>query len=145
MTAGITRHHRATLELLNGRETNSLIMVTGTFSLDVCLDNLRQIDYSCVNTNQISTFEKAAIVGTVCGAELGFGKVNERVSNGVLAVALALLCGAAEVVFTGVSFTRGNSYMELPTRRMHVAADIEFLRLCGEKGLPVRTSYTRST
>lgn len=140
LTAQVTRQHRVTFELLDGRKTRDLVFVTGTLDLDQCVENLKQIDFSYKNRSEITAFELAAAVGTVCGAELGMGKMDQRVSTGMVAIALAILGGASEVVLAGFSFTKGHSYMNIATERWHLAADIEFLKLCSDKRLRLSTT-----
>lgn len=86
----------------------------------------------------ISNIGRAVIIGDVCGAELGLGTRDDRVSNGVFAITLALWAGATEVIVAGISLSGGHSYMQQPTPRYHLKGDDAFFRLA--RNLPIRTT-----
>jgi len=140
LTAQVNEQQKRTFEVLNGRSTRDLVFITGTLDFDQCVENLKQIDFSYETIDEVTLLELAATIGAVCGSELAFGKIDQRISSGMVAIALALLAGASEVVVAGFSFTKGHSYMDGATRRYHVAADIEFLSLCAQRKLPVSTT-----
>lgn len=88
----------------------------------------------------ITPIGRAAIIGEVCGQELGLGKRDDRISNGIFAAALAMWAGAREVVLSGISMNGGHAYMAEATPREHQAGDDAFLRLASS--LPARLSAT---
>jgi hypothetical protein len=81
------------------------------------------------NFLRVEPLERAAIVGEVCGAELGWGVAKDRISNGIFAITLPIWAGATEVVLAGFSVEGGHSYVAGHTKRGHLAADTEFFRM----------------
>jgi len=88
---------------------------------------------------EMTPLERAAIVGEVCGAELGLGKRDERISNGVFAVVLALWLGAKKVIVSGISLNGGHDYAA-GTERHHVDGDLRCLQLLAKHFPQVQTT-----
>ncbi len=135
-----TRQSRATFDVLHGRHTRNVFVFTGTLALAQCLDGLAAAALAYDTVDEISAFERAAIVGDVCGVELGFGKLNERVSTGVTAAICALWGGAREVNLSGFSLRGGHSYTKFGARRLHTQPDMQFLTICAALPLPLTTT-----
>jgi hypothetical protein len=135
-----SKHSRATYELLRGRRTKNLILVTGTLNFEKCTDGVRDIGLDYEFIDELSPFERAAIVGEACGMELGFGTLSQRVSTGVTTVICAIWAGAREVNLTGFSLRSGHSYTNYASKRHHVGPDSLFFALCSERDFPVTTA-----
>ncbi len=135
-----TRHSRATFDTLRGRSTGTLFCLSSMVPMQDCLTHLANSGFSADWIGEIDAVAKAALTGAVFGEEFGFGKVDERVSNGVLAIACTLIGRATEVILCGFSFGGGHSYTEFTTRRLHVRPDHKFLTLCASHPIPVRTT-----
>jgi hypothetical protein len=76
----------------------------------------------------ISPIERAAIVREVCGSNFGIGKRDERISNGVFAIVIALWAEARQVEIAGFSLDGGYSYATKVERRNHLIGDIACLK-----------------
>jgi hypothetical protein len=135
-----TRQSRTTYDLLRGRRSRHVFVFTGTLDMDRCLEGVRAADLAYDAIDEISAHERAAIVGAVCGIELGFGKLDERVSTGITSAICAVWAGAKDVNLCGFSLSGGHSYTKYNARRLHVGPDMKFLSLCAELKLPVTTT-----
>ncbi len=140
MTTRTLQQSVATYELLRGRRARTVIFVTGAVTMNDCLRNISESDYRFDEAVEVSALERAAMVGEACGSELGFGRLESYPSTGILAVACALAGGARTVVLAGFSSEPGHSYVANATRRHHRDADLKFLRLCAQRGLPLSTT-----
>lgn len=135
-----TRQSRTTYELLRGRRSKNIFIFTGTLDMERCLEGVRSANLMHDAIDEISAHERAAIVGAICGVELGFGKLEQRVSTGITAAICAIWAGAREVNLSGFSLSGGHSYTKYNARRLHTAPDMQFLSLCSELKLPVTTT-----
>lgn len=88
----------------------------------------------------IDPIYRAAIVGDVCGEELGKGKPKERVSNGVFAVCIPIWAGASRVILSGFSNQGDHAYISHKTTRGHLVADTRFFELAGSLSVPLETT-----
>ena len=88
----------------------------------------------------MTIIERAAIIGQLCGVELGLGPRDERISNGMFATVLSIWADASEVILTGFSLSGGHSYMTDATPREHLEGDIAFLKLVHNLGCRVVTT-----
>lgn len=119
----------ATMSVLNGLKTDHLLLIDVADEMEVAraaIDaaGLQYDQFSCV-----TPLERAAIVGEVCGIELGLGIARDRISNGVFAITLPIWAGAFEVVLAGFSTGGGHAYLDTATGRGHLTADTEFFKL----------------
>lgn len=112
---------------LTGLRTDRLLFVTGGDNPDNARRVLADADFQYRQFHSITPLERAAIIGEICDTELGLGPRDERVSNGVFAVILALWAGANEVIVGGISLTGGHAYAA-DTPRYHIAGDELALR-----------------
>lgn len=131
---------RTTYDLLRGRHTKHAFILTGTVSMADCLVSLGEMGLHHAAVDEISGFERAAMVGDIAGVEYGFGKLNQRVSTGIVAVMCAIFGGAREVNLAGFSLTNGHSYTKRLSKRLHVEPDRAFLLSCQDLGLPITTT-----
>lgn len=88
----------------------------------------------------IAQIERSVIIGDVCGRELGWGKRDDRVSNGIFSAILAIWGGASEVIIAGISVGGGHAYIKEETPREHQQGDEAFFALASS--LPVHLSTT---
>jgi len=135
-----SKHSQATYDFLRGKRSGQVLFFTGTRNMADCLEGAAELGLGYDAADEISAYERAAIVGDVCGEELGFGRLNDRVSSGVTAVICALFGGAREVNLAGFSLHHGHSYTDYTSRRLHMDPDRRFFALCVERGLPVTTT-----
>lgn len=131
---------RATISVLKNGRARHCFVGTNSFSLHDSLKRLADINYCSDHFYEMSGLHRISLVGEACGAELGFGGLEEKASTGVVAICLALWGGASEVAFAGFSLVGGHCYVPSETRRWHTIGDREFFRLCGQNKLPVSTT-----
>lgn len=129
-----------TYDLLRGREFDACVVVTGTLPLAACVTGFAEAGASYRSLDELASHPRAAIVGDVCGVELGFGRLEDRVSTGVTTAICAVWAGAKEVNLVGFSLEGGHSYMRFKSRRYHKKPDSSFFALCRERGLPVTSA-----
>jgi hypothetical protein len=130
----------ATMSVLNGLQTRHLMLIDVDNETDRACKALDAAGLTYENLLLVGPLERAAIVGAVCGAELGWGASRDRISNGVFAITLPVWAGAREVVLAGFSLEGGHSYISHGTKRGHLSADTSFFRIAAT--LPSRVSTT---
>ncbi len=138
-----TQGNRAAQEvykMLQGRHFETCLMYSGTLSFAATITGLREAGATYGSIQDISTHERAALTGDMCGIELGFGKLEDRVSTGVTTAICALWAGAREVHLAGFSLAGGHSYTKFKSRRYHTRPDAMFFAMCQEKQLPVTSA-----
>lgn len=126
--------------MLHGKNFQTCVVLSGTLSFEASRAGMAEAGASYRGIHHISSHERAALVGEVCGAELGFGKLEDRVSTGITTAICALWAGAREVYLAGFSLAGGHSYTQFKSRRYHTKPDAQFFTLCQEKGLPITTA-----
>jgi hypothetical protein len=119
----------ATMNVLNGLETQHLMLIDVNEETETARKALDAAGIRYRNFLSVEPLERAAIVGEVCGTELGWGVSKDRISNGIFAITLPIWAGAKEVVIAGFSVEGGHSYVAGNTKRQHLAADTEFFRM----------------
>lgn len=139
----ITEVSKATIGVLRNARTRHCFISTNSYSFSDSTKGLSEINFTSDHLHEMTGLHRAAIVGDVCGVELGFGGLEERVSTGVAAICLALWGGAGEVIFAGFSMEGGHCYIPSKTPRLHSIGDREFFRLCSTGKLRVSTTDAR--
>jgi len=134
------RAARDVYKMLRGRHFDNCLIYSGTLSFEESITRLREAGATYGAIHDISTYERAAFTGEFCGLELGVGRLEDRVSNGVTTAICALWAGAREVHLAGFSLAGGHSYTKYKSRRFHRKPDATFFALCKEKQLPVTTA-----
>ena len=114
-----------TMEKLRGHHSDTVVFVSAGDTFEKGLAGLQRQRFSFHEALEVTAIERAVIVGGVCGQEFGLGRRDERVSNGVFTIVLALWAGASRVLVSGISLSGGHDYAS-GTPRYHVEGD----RLC---------------
>lgn len=127
------------MERLEGLHSDDLVFINGGDTFEHCISTLKDRSFTFHTATEITPIERAAIVGEVCGRELGLGRRDDRISNGVFAVALALWAGAEGVIMSGISLSGGHDYAN-DTPRHHLTGDTTFLTLMA--GAPRKVTTT---
>lgn len=130
----------ATMSILQGLETRHLMLIDVSEEMEVARRKLDDAGIRYAQFMSVDPLERAAIVGEVCGVELGWGDSQERISNGVFTITLPMWAGASEVVIAGFSVEGGHSYIDAKTKRGHLKADMEFFRLAPTLACRVTTT-----
>jgi hypothetical protein len=89
---------------------------------------------------EVSPIERAAIAGMVLGEELGIGDNNQRLSNGVFAILLAIWAGVPAIEICGFSLEGGHSYSPKMTPREHLLGDTRSFELMRRLDSDIRTT-----
>lgn len=139
-TAYQTEKSRATMTILKGLRTKEVLFIKGSDNECHAREVLTEAGFQFDLFTTISWVERAAIIGELCGQELGIGKMRNVVSNGVFATILALWARSDNVIMCGFSLQGGHNYMDKKLPRDHVDGDIRFYLLAKELGLPVMTT-----
>jgi hypothetical protein len=139
-TALKNEHSRATVPVWRGLQTREVLFVETGDRERHARSVLDGIDFRYDRFSKISKWERAAIIGDVCGVELGIGNYDERVSNGVFGAILALWSNANTVVICGVSFRGGHNYIDTELPRQHINGDHAFFECADRLGLPISTT-----
>jgi hypothetical protein len=142
---GYASSQRDALSLANaqawrGARTRMLWFVRRGDSIQHARTVFTEVGFEFENLQVIGGLLRAAIIGTVCGIELGLGSSDERVSHGVFAAILPLWAGAAEVILAGFSLSGGHSHLDAPTPREHQLGDHRFFALAAERRWPMATT-----
>lgn len=130
----------ATQKVWRGLATRDLFFIEAGATASEGRRVLDQCGFDYRTFTSITQVGRAAIIGEVCGQELGLGRRDDRISNGMFAAALAMWAGAQEVVLAGFSMRGGHAYIAGDTPREHQAGDDAFLRLA--TSLPARLRAT---
>jgi hypothetical protein len=83
--------------------------------------------------------DRYAITGGVCSEDFA-GSFDATNSTGISAAAIAVWCGAREVILCGFSLRGGAGIVDTAPVRQHVASDRRFLELARKLGLPITTT-----
>lgn len=129
-----------TQRIWRGLETRLLLFVEAGATADEGRRVLDACGFRYDQFRSIDQLERAVIVGDVCGEELGWGKRDDRVSNGIFAAILAIWAGASEVILAGFSSAGGHAYMTEDTPRLHLQGDERFLSLADSLACPCSTT-----
>ena len=124
---GTTDKARKTLDILRGLATDELLYVSHGQPEAEIRQILHDAAFGFSRLELISRRERAIVLREISGRDFGQGERDERVSNGMFAVSIAIWGGAKEVVLSGFSLEGGHSYIASPTPRHHAATDLEFL------------------
>jgi hypothetical protein len=133
-------HSRATVPIWKGLQTRDQLFIETGDRARHARSVLDDVGFRYERFLAISKWERAAIIGEVCGVELGIGNYDERVSNGVFGAILALWCNASDVVLCGFSFRDGHSYIRAELPRQHVKGDHSFFDCADRLGFPISTT-----
>jgi len=139
-TLGNNEVQRATIAALRDLSTDELLFVEAGMSGEDGRPVLDEVGFAYRHFRSITIDERAAIIEAVCGEPLGRGHRDHRISNGVFAVALAIWCGAGDVVLAGFSLAGGHAYIPHETLRQHIQGDRRFLSRIGHFGCRVSTT-----
>ena len=129
---------KQSLEQLGGLHTGKLLFISAGNDSDSARRVLNDSGFSFDEWLSINSLMRAAIAGEAAGAgEPGLGVRDERISNGVFALLIALWAGAEHVTLAGITLAGGHDYIEGDTPRYHMAGDQRCLatlaRLHGER------------
>jgi hypothetical protein len=139
-TAFKTEKSKATMPVLKGLRTKEVLFIEGSDNEQHARNILDKAEFRYDIFSKITWVERAAIIGEVCGIELGIGKVRNVVSNGIFAAILAIWANADEVVMCGFSLQGGHNYIKNKFKRDHVDGDRKFYKISGQLCLPVKTT-----
>jgi hypothetical protein len=131
---------RATVSIWKGLRTREVLFVETGDRERHARSVLHGVGFHYDRFTRISKWERAAIIGEVCGVELGIGNYDERVSNGTFAAILAVWGGAREIVMCGFSFRGGHNYIETELPRQHINGDRAFFECAKRLGFPLTTT-----
>jgi hypothetical protein len=131
---------RATMPIWRGLRTDEVVFVDTGDSEEHARYVLDEAGFQYDRFTKVSKHERAAIMGEVCGIELGLGDHNERASNGVFAATLAAWCEAREVVMCGFSLQGGHNYIEGDTPRHNLGGDMGFFAAAGQFDFVLKTT-----
>ncbi|WP_110667979.1 hypothetical protein [Salinicola halophilus] len=122
------------LERLRGLRTSRLLFVTAGNEFEAGSAVLRERGFESGSSYAADPLMRAAILeDTLRGSDSGLGKRDDRVSNGLFAVVLALWLGARKVTLAGFSLAGGHSYIGEETPRFHVDGDVACLKLLAHR------------
>jgi hypothetical protein len=138
--SGTSPISKATIEAWKGLRTSDLVLVAAGGGEELIRPLLAEVRFQFDRFTTIDVYERAAIIGEVCGEELGIGPYEERISNGIFVAVLAIWAGASEVVLCWFSLQGGHSYVAGPTPRHHASGDSRFFSLAGKLGAAVTTT-----
>jgi hypothetical protein len=139
-TALRTEKSKLTVPILSGLRTREIIFVQTVDSEAHAREVLEKVGFQYDRFTNVTTHERAAIIGEVCGAELGFGGRNHKVSNGIFAATLAAWAGALEIIMCGFSLKGGHSYLQGDTPRYNLNGDLAFFTLGKELDIGLKTT-----
>jgi len=139
-TLGDNKVRRATTAALRGLSTDEVLFVEAGMNMQRGRHALDEAGFAYRHFTSITVHERAAIIEAVCGEPLGLGKRDERISNGIFAVVLAIWGSASDVVLAGFSIAGGHAYIPGETLRHHLRGDGRFLSLTGRFGCRVSTT-----
>lgn len=139
-TALKSEKSRATIPILRGLRTQEIIFVQTVDNEEHARVVLDEVGFQWDRFTKISTHERAAIIGEVCGVELGLGNRNDKVSNGIFAATMAAWAGAREIVMCGFSLKGGHSYLDGETPRYNLSGDVAFFTRGKELNIGLKTT-----
>src|SRR5262245_29427984 len=139
-TALKSEKSRATIPMLRGLYTQEMIFVERLDNEEHARGLLDEVGFGWDHFTKISTSERAAIIGEVCGLELGLGTHNDKISNGIFAITIAAWGGASEIVMCGFSLNGGHSYLEGQTPRDNLNGDLAFFAIVSELNINLKTT-----
>lgn len=125
---------RQSLGRLRGIGTRRLLFVTAGNEFEAGREVLRRHDFRSDSSHAVDPLIRAAVIEEVLeGSDLGLGKRDDRVSNGIFAVVLALWLGARKVTLAGFSLAGGHSYIDQETPRFHIGGDMACLTMLARR------------
>lgn len=127
--------NREAQAVLKARGTETLISIRGRRRFSLARFHLARLGYTFDRFCLISGSERLDFISSVLDERIG---VNLKPSNGVALAFICLHLGAAGVVMTGFSLSRGgHAYNDKNRPRQHTAEDRELLRRSAVKGVPI--------
>jgi hypothetical protein len=146
--ATITADHTATeRKVLSGLATDTLVLINyfphnHPVSVAQARDIFRTLGFRYRRFVTISRWGRKRMLRRVIGHRIDGPTNDDRPSNGILAICLALSQGAPKVILAGFSFQRsGHHYAPTSGRtRHHQAADQEAVFSLMERGWPLATT-----
>lgn len=139
-TALKSEKSRATVPVWRGLQTEEVVFVETGDSEEHARAVLKEVGFQYAQFTKISKHERAAIIGEVCGVELGLGDHNDRVSNGMFAAMIAAWAGAREIIMCGFSFKGGHSYIDDDTPRHNLTGDMAFFDIAKKLDIGIKTT-----
>lgn len=129
----------ATLDAIKGLRSDLTILIDFGTTFEDGKRVLASVDYQYRDVLCVNAFDRAVILGDVCGEEISVGPktLDLRPSMGMFAVALALWAGCRQVTMTGFSLSGGHAYLAGNTPRLHVEGDKWFLDHTGHLPLTI--------
>jgi hypothetical protein len=131
---------QATIAIWKGLQTREILFVETGDRERHARSVIERVGFRYDRFTKISKWERAAIIGEVCGVELGIGNYDERVSNGMFAAILAVWGQASEIVMCGFSFRGGHNYIKAELPRQHISGDQAFFACAKQRGFPLTTT-----
>lgn len=127
--------------VLNGQRTGRLCMLHWRHDLQRLKDGLTAFNYGYDALQLIGRYERIALMHRVTG-ELNLElETHLKWSNGIVAAALALHSGAANVILTGINpKSSGHGYNALGLTRHHADMDMAALQSFAARKHPVFTA-----
>jgi hypothetical protein len=141
VTTGLkTAKSKATIPIWKGLHTQEILFHETGDSEQHARNVIDAVGFGYDRFTKISSFERAAIIGEVCGLELGIGNRNNKASTGVFAATLAAWVEAEEIIMCGFSLKGGHSYIDGTTPRYNVTGDAVFFRLAKKLEIGLKTT-----
>lgn len=127
--------------VLNGQRTGILYVLHWRHDMARLRRGLAAFDYDCDDLRLIGRYERIALMRAVTGRLNLELEADSKWSNGIVAAALAIHCGARNVILTGINpKSTGHGYNSLGLTRLHADSDLEALHLFIARGYPVWTA-----
>ncbi len=127
--------------VLNGERTKMLYVLLWRKELQRLEDGLKAFDYGYDKLEIVDRYRRMALLDRVGGVKCSELGADDKCSNGINAVLLALYNGATEVIITGINpDSGGHVYNTENLARLHVRKDREVLERLIERGYPVFTA-----
>lgn len=127
------------MEKLSGIHSQELLFISAGDNIENGISELKSNGFTYDRISEINPLERAAIIGEICGEELGLGKRDDRISNGVFTIVLALWAGAEKVIISGFSLQGGHDYAK-DTARYHLNGDTKCLGILARQYSNVTTT-----
>lgn len=138
---GTNTNAREVRRVLNGERTGKLYVLTWKHGVPRLIKGLAEFNYQYDSLEIISRNRRVDLVKKMTG-KLNFEVSDEqKYSNGVIGVMLALRSGAKRVIISGINpASAGHIYNSENLHRKHKGPDMDALRHMQKLGLPVYTA-----
>jgi hypothetical protein len=129
--------------LMEGRETSTLIVTFKNYSKDHIEETLAKINYRYERVVFLSHIQRSKITETVTGYDLMSGKGSNKLSTGMFSVFLLRYLFSGQIIIDGVSITSdGHSYSTSIFERKHKLLDAASIKLVDDKMLFLSNTET---